>query len=605
MRRGLWLFSLGWALALIGGLIAHLVQTSGGVRVEDVRYPGRAGETLSALLYVPPAATATHRAPAVLVSHGFINTREMQSPFAIELARRGFVVLAMDMTGHGYSTGPMGVDGFGGPASLAYLRALPFVDPANVGLEGHSMGGAPVMNAATAIPDGYRAVVLEGSTTQFFGAGAPASPSFPRNLQVVFGRYDEFAPLMWGEAKGADAVSSPKLEAIFGSAGPVTPGRLYGDIAAGTARRLIIPAVDHPQEHFSGAGVGAAVDWFQQTLAGAAAPKPPGDQIWFGKEIGTLIGFIGCIVLMLGTFELALAAPPFRSLRRAPEGQPDRRGPRWLLAFVLAAAIPALTFYPLMKVAPAVFFAPFALTGMLPFALRTFPEQIADQLAVWALGAGLISFVLSFALGRGRRAGPHRWLAAAGAAVLSVGMGYLALVVVDALFKADFRFWVLALKPLDGPHLALFFVYLPLFLVFSLLALRGFGASLGIAGEGTIAALATGAVAFSLGFVLLLGLQYLHMAATGLLLTPDEPLNTIIAFQFVPVLAVVGIIAAFTWRLTGDYVPGAFVCALFLTWYIVAGTAIFPPSTSALAPRPARPAAASAPANAAPAPPAR
>jgi hypothetical protein len=260
-----------------------------------------------------------------------------------------------------------------------------------------------------------------------------------------------------------------------------------------------------------------------------------------------------------------------------------------------------------MKIAPAMFFAPFALTGMLPLALKTFPEQIADQLVVWAIGAGLISFALSFALGRGRGAGAHRWLASAGAAVVSVGMGYLALVVVDAVFKADFRFWVLALRPLDGPHLALFLVYLPLFVVFSLLALRGFGASLGIAGEGTVAALATGAGAFSLGFVVLLALQYLHMVATGRLLTPDEPLNTIIAFQFVPVLAVVGIIAAFTWRLTGDYAPGAFVCALLLTWYIVAGTAIFPPSTSALAPRPTRPAAASAPApvNAAPAPPAR
>jgi hypothetical protein len=96
------------------------------------------------------------------------------------------------------------------------------------------------------------------------------------------------------------------------------------------------------------------------------------------------------------------------------------------------------------------------------------------------------------------------------------------------------------------------------------------------------------------------------MAATGLLLTPDEPLNTIIAFQFVPVLAVVGIIAAFTWRLTGDYVPGAFVCALFLTWYITAGTAIFPPNAAALAPPPApRPATAAAAPKLEPAPAAR
>lgn len=586
MRRGLALLALGWALALIGGLAASLVQTSGGVRVEDVRYRGGAGETLSGLLYVPPGATPAHPAPAVLVSHGFINTREMQSPFAIELARRGFVVLAMDMTGHGYSGGPLGIDGFGGPASLAYLRGLPFVDRANVGLEGHSMGGAPVMNAATAEPDGYRAVVLEGSTTQFFGAGGKGTPSFPRNLEVVFGQYDEFAPLMWGKAKGADVGASPKLEAIFGTAAPVVPGQIYGDVAAGTGRRLVNPPVDHPQEHFSNAGVGAAVDWFQRTLVGEASPKPPSDQIWFGKELGTALGFVGCVVAMLGGFQLALALPPFRGLAvEAPTAAAGGRGWRWWATLALAAAIPALTFYPLMKAAPAVFFAPFALTGTLPVVLATFPEQITDQLAVWAIGAGLISFAASFALGKAPHP-PRRWAAAAGAAIVSVGAGYLALLVVDALFKVDFRFWVVGLKLLDARHFGLFLVYLAPFALFTLLAQRGFAAGLAVKGQPGWLACLTGAVAASLGFVVLLTAQYLHMAATDLLLTPDEPLNTIIAFQFAPILAVVGIIAVFTWRLTGDHAPCALVCALFLTWYIVAGTAVFPPSAG-LSPRPA------------------
>jgi hypothetical protein len=31
-------------------------------------------------------------------------------------------------------------------------------------------------------------------------------------------------------------------------------------------------------------------------------------------------------------------------------------------------------------------------------------------------------------------------------------VGYLSLVVVDALFKTDYRFWVLGLKPLDARH---------------------------------------------------------------------------------------------------------------------------------------------------------
>jgi pimeloyl-ACP methyl ester carboxylesterase len=600
MGRRLGFFALGWALVLAGGLLAHLVQTAGGVKVEDVRYAGDRGVVFSALLYVPPTASAAHPAPAVLLSHGFINTREMQSPFAIELARRGFVVLAMDMAGHGYSGGALAEQGFGGPAALRYLRALPYVDKANIGLEAHSMGGSAVMSAATAMPDAYRSVVLEGSTTAFLGAGAEGTPTFPRNLEVVYGQFDEFAPLMWQVARGADVSRSKRLMAIFGSNAPVEPGELYGDIAAGTARRLINPPIDHPQEHFTAAGVGPAIDWFQRTLAGEATPKPPGDQIWFWKEVGTLSGFIGCVVLMLATFALVIASPPLARLAASPEPAAARRDARWWLAFVVTAALPALTFYPLMKIAPAVFFAPFALTRTLPFALGVFSEQITDQLVVWALGTGVIGFLLGLVLTRGRVPFRHRWLQALAAALNSVGMGYFALVVVDLAFKSDFRFWVLALKPLDARHFGYFLLYLPLFAVFFLLSFRAFVTGLPVKGEGEATALAVGGLAMAIGFAAMLAAQYVSMALTGLLLTPDEPLNTIIAFQFAPLLFVIGVICAFTYRRTGDYVPGAFVCALFVTWYIVAGTAIFPATANAFAtPRAAPPSAAS---SAAPAP---
>jgi pimeloyl-ACP methyl ester carboxylesterase len=602
MGKGLGVFALGWVLVLAGGLIASAVQTSGGVKVQDIRFPGQGATQFSALLYTPASATPQHPAPAVLVSHGFINTREMQSPFAIELARRGFVVMAMDMSGHGYSGGALGEQGFGGPAALGYLRGLDFVDGANIGLEGHSLGGAPVVNAALAYPDGYKAIVLEGSTTGVLGQPGEGTTSFPHNLEVVMGQYDEFAPLMWQVAKGSDTGRSARLMKMFGTTAPVVPDRLYGDINAGTARMLVNPPVDHPQEHFSAAGVGAAVDWFQRTLHGEASPKPPADQVWFGKEIGTAIGFVGCVVLMLGTFQLLVSTRLFAPLRRDPEPAATGRGPRWWLAFVVTTALPALTFYPLMKIAPAVFFAPFALTGTLPFALRTFSEQITNQLAVWAVLTGVIGWLLSFLLRSGKPVFAPRWSGALAAAMVSVGVAYLALVVIDGLFKVDFRFWVLGLKPLDARHFAYFIVYLPLFTVFFLLSLRGFSASLPVKGEGEAAALVFGALAMSLGFAVMLGLQYLNMRATGLLLTPDEPLNTIIAFQFVPLLAVIGVIAAFTYRRTGDYAAGAFICALFITWYIVAGTAVFPARVNAFGPRAAaRPPA--APVSSAPKPP--
>src|ERR1700709_2949269 len=106
MRRRWSLGLLGVILLLAGGLLAHLTQTSGGIKIQDIRFKGAKGNTMSALLYMPPNATAQTPAPGILAVHGYINSRETQDGFAIEFARRGYVVLALDQTGHGYSDPP-------------------------------------------------------------------------------------------------------------------------------------------------------------------------------------------------------------------------------------------------------------------------------------------------------------------------------------------------------------------------------------------------------------------------------------------------------------------------------------------------------------------
>ena len=123
---------IGAVLMLAGGLLAHLTQTAGGIKIQDIRFKGAKGQTLSALLYIPPNASAQTPAPGILAVHGYVNSRETQDGFAIEFARRGYVVLALDQSGHGYSDGPAFANGFGGPDGLAYLRSLDIVDKANI-----------------------------------------------------------------------------------------------------------------------------------------------------------------------------------------------------------------------------------------------------------------------------------------------------------------------------------------------------------------------------------------------------------------------------------------------------------------------------------------
>ncbi len=85
--------------------------------------------------------------------------------------------------------------------------------------------------------------------------------------------------------------------------------------------------------------------------------------------------------------------------------------------------------------------------------------------------------------------------------------------------------------------------------------------------------------ALALGFLLLCLVQYGALWIDGKLIDlypamiNSVPLNTIIATQFMPLLAILGIIAAFTIRRTGTSLPGALICAFFVTWYIVAGQA--------------------------------
>jgi pimeloyl-ACP methyl ester carboxylesterase len=564
MHKGWRLFSLGLLLIVAGGLVAWLTQTAGNVRIQDVRFTGTNGTPMSALLYIPPNATAKTPAPGILAVHGYINSRETHSGFAIEFARRGYVVLALDQTGHGYSGPPAFANGFGGPDGLRYLRGLDIVDKDNVGLEGHSMGGWTVLAAAVAAPNDYKSLVLEGSST-----GAPfaaeGSPTYPRNLALVFSQYDEFSQLMWGVPKAKQVAQSPKLWKVFGTEAAVEPGKVYGSIDQGNARVLFTPAVTHPQDHISTTAIGHSLDWFARTLKGGT-PRPADDQIWYWKEFGTLVALIGFVVLLLGAFEILLSRTAFAGLAKAPEVPQATRDGRWWLALALTALVPIITYYPSL-----------ALGAWLLPASRVLPQGITNQLMVWALINAAITFGLAFLFMRGRLRSATTFLPAALIALATVGIGYASLVLADFLFKIDFRFWVVGLKLMSPKQFLYFLVYLVPFTIFFVVALRSLHGSLSTAGASRTAHYLANVVALAGGFALLLVVQYAALFINGRLINPTNEtlvvLNTIIAIQFLPLLAIVAIIGTFTYRRTGSSLPGALICGLFVTWYIVAGQA--------------------------------
>jgi pimeloyl-ACP methyl ester carboxylesterase len=484
------------------------------------------------------------------------------------------VVLDLDQTGHGYSDGPAFANGFGGPDGLAHLRSLDIVDKNNIGLEGHSMGGWTVLAAAAAMPNDYKSMVLEGSSTGKPFA-AEGTTSWPRNVALVFAQYEEFSTLMWGVDLARDVTQSPKLWALFGTQGAIEPGKVYGDIAQGTARVLYTPAMTHPAEHISREAIGYSLDWFAKTLQGGT-PRPSDDQIWFRKEIGTLVALIGFVALMLGVFDGLLEAPLFSRLRlpavadgtlpaqfSAKDASSSRR---WTTAFVLSAFIPALTYYPA-----------FALGGAFVTPSAYLPQGITNQILVWAVLNGLITLALMpFVPKRASRTGiigPSILIALA-----TIIVGYAALWLADLFFKIDFRFWIVALKLMNAKQFLIFLIYLVPFTAFFVIALHVLHRNFSTMGAPRGALYLTNILALTLGFIVLLVLQYGTLWLSGKLFNPLPdpgfvPLSTIVAIQFVPLLAICAVIATFTWRRTGSSLPGALICGVFVTWYIVAGTA--------------------------------
>ncbi|HQP61759.1 MAG TPA: alpha/beta fold hydrolase [Anaerolineaceae bacterium] len=578
------LLLISLVMVLGGGLLAYLIQTVGGtVEVRDVRWMGTNGTMMSGLLYIPKGVTAENPAPGIVAIHGYINSRETQSGFAIEYARRGYVVLASDQTGHGYSDPPAFANGFGGPDALIFLRSLDIVDKDNIGISGHSMGGWASVAQAMVLPDGYKAMVLAGSSTGTYGV-ADGTAEFPRNLGLVFSRYDEFSMLMWGSPVAADIVNTDKLKTLFGTTETVQVEKLYGSIEAGTARMLYMPNNNHPGDHILTKPIGMAVDWFSRTLEGGK-DIPVNNQIWYWKEIGTLIALLGMVLFLFPMGGLLLQTRYFGVLAEEMPERKSATGIGWWIATILGIAIPPLTYFKAMHVTDA----PFSASALLP-------QNITTGVVTWALvntGIFLVLFTIwHFAFNKKAGGtcesygvawkGKPDWAKIGKSFLLAFAVvfgAYILLALSDFLFKTDFRFYVMAVKLLSPLQARIALVYAIPLLAFFLMSGVLLNGQLRLARkDGRDVSLGTAMLVnvaqMILGFIILLVVQYIPLYAGGTLANAAEPLFTIVAYQYLPLLTIAALVSTFFFRKTGRVYVGAFLNAMLIAWIIVAGTAI-------------------------------
>jgi hypothetical protein len=121
----------------------------------------------------------------------------------------------------------------------------------------------------------------------------------------------------------------------------------------------------------------------------------------------------------------------------------------------------------------------------------------------------------------------------------------------------------------------MFLVYLVPFSFFFTVVLRSLHAQLTLNGDSAVKQYITSVVALGGGFVVLLLVQYVRLFTDGQLFAffMNDPLRTIIAINFVPLMGIVGVVSTFLYRRTASALPGALLCAGVVTWYVVVGQA--------------------------------
>lgn len=169
-----------------------------------VRYPNRFDIQLAGDLYLPKGLDEGKRHPAVIVGHPYGGVKEQCAGlYAQELAARGFVALAFDLSYAGESGGTPRqtvspetyAEDFS--ASVDFLGLLPFVDRGRIGVVGICGSGGFALSAAAVDPR-LRAIV----TVSMYDMGRATYRGGDDRLTDAARRrqLEDYAALRWEEA---------------------------------------------------------------------------------------------------------------------------------------------------------------------------------------------------------------------------------------------------------------------------------------------------------------------------------------------------------------------------------------------------------------------
>ena len=644
--------------------MAHGIQTGHGTI--DVSYgtiDTDAGE-LTFKLYVPENATPETPAPGVLLLHGYQNDHETCAAYAIELARRCVVVLSLDEYGHGGSQAGLLNRGYvnqrvkvnfgedskedgtfvevgstkryrllmnfsnlsffderytkdsagnsitdsscGGIAAYALLASMDNVDPARLGLSGHSMGTWSSWSVAAAFSGmtnergmdiSPKATVLQCG--ELFRKSAYDSENVHfNNVLLLQSKYDEFSYFRDYKPFLTDEVLHSDLRAEFLGCDNADAAwdTTFGSFHDGSARRMELLETNHRLATHDSKGLAVALDWFAEAL-GFEKDLESTDQLYMAKELLVFLSMLFAIAAMLPLMELLLQIPFFASV---VQPLPSKEGilpkGKWWKNAAITMALAGITFPFMTQLGHALF----------PFPESIFRMTIGDGFLCWYLLLIVVMLIFTWLnVRKAKKAGIAPWhglgladadvpgkiswvLCGKGAllAVCMVGFMYVLVVLCQTMFKLDFRFIWPFFKGFTLARFGQFLVYVPFFALFFLLNNSKIFAGMRTEAtyqpglRGFLSCWWRSALLMVGGVLVIVLIEYIPFFAgigpgADLLFgsTFGGPFMSIL-IVFVPQVLVFSVLCTYIYRRTGNVYTGAFTVAAMAAWIITGGSAM-------------------------------
>lgn len=603
-------------MALSLALIIGTDTAWGKVEMTRMTLVSADGDEISAMLYKPKSATPETPAPCVMFCHGGNDMLEQGSAYALELARRGYVVVSWDYTGCARSdipTGPSetvpdpeyGLPTMGAETVWNTVKSFNFVDFSKIVASGHSMGGQYSMAFSLRHQDEVFLQVNLGMNV--YGSAENQSHNFnfvnilgvadesvlarsDDNVAIVF-QSEQFRRITLGDYE-TPVETLPEIEIgkLYTTAG--TDGKEYHrmGLMPDSCHAYYLVTQDAVQTMIYaitsevGVGVDAGVNSY--------ADHTKISTVWQWKDIGFLLVYIGVAAAMFLAVAVLLELPVFQDLKlKAVPGAGFAPKSKWWWGSLAVLAILPVVLYRPGVLAQRQFLG-IDISGVWLLG-GTANSYISWQ---WTLSLGMLIFFLAFHFLYGKKNGGSlraygfntsddgafriRYIAksfALGAMIVSTG--YLLFALLSAYTQQGIHigtFMMNTVKPNRTLTFVMYFLFqIPYFLTSSL-AYKSLSVDKGDDSGKSIGKTVGLTTLISMGGLFLMWLIFVLLVTVGHTLTPlgffrnDRfYISTIAILPLVIGMAVANALNIFVSKKTNSIWPGLFTALLWGSWIII------------------------------------